>query len=156
LARIHKINIKAYLKGIGASKAEAIVAYRKSNGNFKTLTDLKKVPGIGEETYKNVKSKISTSKGKSTAPEGYKLSETSGKKSTSTKKKTTSAKSTVKDKSTSSKTASKKSSDSSSKSTASKSTSSKTSSTKAKTTAKKSTTKKTTSKSKKLEEEKKK
>jgi competence protein ComEA len=34
------------VKGINASKARAIVAYRKKHGNFKTLDDLAKVKGF--------------------------------------------------------------------------------------------------------------
>lgn len=166
---INKANaatLAAYLKGVGANKAEAIVKYRKSNGNFKSLADLKEVPGIGEETYKGVKSKISTSSGKTSAPTGYKLSETSGKTTTS-KKKSTTAKSTAKAKSTAtsskSKTASKKSStsDNSAKSKSSKATktadkkksTSESKSSKTKSTAKKSKAK---AKTKKKKEEKKK
>jgi len=35
------------LKGIGQSKAEAIVAYREMNNGFKSLEDMKNVKGIG-------------------------------------------------------------------------------------------------------------
>ena len=38
------------LNGIGPAKAEAIVEYRKKNGNFKTVDDLNNVPGIGDKT----------------------------------------------------------------------------------------------------------
>jgi competence protein ComEA len=38
------------LKGIGAKKAEAIVAWRKANGNFKTVDQLAEVKGIGSKT----------------------------------------------------------------------------------------------------------
>lgn len=38
------------LKGIGVKKAEAIVAWRNENGNFKTVDDLLDVKGIGEAT----------------------------------------------------------------------------------------------------------
>ena len=40
------------LNGIGPKKAEAIVQYRTKNGPFATLSDLEKVPGIGEKTIK--------------------------------------------------------------------------------------------------------
>lgn len=40
----------ANLDGIGASKAEAIVAYREANGPFATVSDLSKVKGIGTKT----------------------------------------------------------------------------------------------------------
>lgn len=35
------------IKGVGAKRAEAIVAYRKEHGPFKTVDELAKVPGIG-------------------------------------------------------------------------------------------------------------
>lgn len=35
------------IKGVGIKKAQAIVAYREKNGEFKTVADLKKVKGIG-------------------------------------------------------------------------------------------------------------
>ncbi|MBE9516090.1 MAG: helix-hairpin-helix domain-containing protein [Proteobacteria bacterium] len=38
------------LRGIGMSKAEAIVAYRKKHGLFKSADDLAKVKGIGLKT----------------------------------------------------------------------------------------------------------
>ena len=38
------------LVGVGQSKAEAIVAYRKEHGPFKTADDLVLVKGIGEKT----------------------------------------------------------------------------------------------------------
>ncbi|MBL4743081.1 MAG: ComEA family DNA-binding protein [Cycloclasticus sp.] len=42
--------IAAALKGIGESKAGAIVVYREEHGAFKTLNDLTKVKGIGAAT----------------------------------------------------------------------------------------------------------
>ena len=38
------------LPGIGESKAEAIIEYRKAN-KFKTIEDLKNVKGIGEKRF---------------------------------------------------------------------------------------------------------
>ncbi len=38
------------LKGIGPKKAEAIVAWREANGDFKTVDQLLDVKGIGEAT----------------------------------------------------------------------------------------------------------
>lgn len=35
------------IKGIGLKKAQAIIAYREKNGEFKKIEDLKKVKGIG-------------------------------------------------------------------------------------------------------------
>jgi competence protein ComEA len=42
--------ISAELKGVGMSKAEAIVAYRQSHGPFKSYEDLTLVKGIGART----------------------------------------------------------------------------------------------------------
>lgn len=44
--------IAMVLVGIGISRAEAIVEYRESNGNFKSLDDLILVSGIGEVTIR--------------------------------------------------------------------------------------------------------
>lgn len=38
------------LKGIGQSRAEAIIAYREANGPFRSLHELSQVRGIGERT----------------------------------------------------------------------------------------------------------
>ena len=35
------------LKGIGLSRAQAIVEWRRANGSFRSLTDLQKVKGVG-------------------------------------------------------------------------------------------------------------
>ncbi|MEQ8207891.1 MAG: helix-hairpin-helix domain-containing protein [Woeseia sp.] len=42
--------ISAALRGIGMTKAQAIVAWRAQNGPFKTADDLVLVKGIGERT----------------------------------------------------------------------------------------------------------
>lgn len=42
--------IAASLDGIGMSKAEAIVAWRKAHGPFKSVDDLGNVKGIGAKT----------------------------------------------------------------------------------------------------------
>lgn len=38
------------MQGIGKARAEAIVAYRKKNGPFKSIDDLAKVSGVGSRT----------------------------------------------------------------------------------------------------------
>jgi competence protein ComEA len=38
------------LNGIGQTRAEAIVAYRKKNGPFKSIDDLARVDGVGSRT----------------------------------------------------------------------------------------------------------
>ena len=42
--------IAAALKGVGESKAGAIIVYRENHGPFKTLSDLTNVKGIGAAT----------------------------------------------------------------------------------------------------------
>ena len=46
------------LKGIGAKKAQAIVAWRQKNGNFKNVSQLLEVKGIGEKTLSANRSRI--------------------------------------------------------------------------------------------------
>lgn len=42
------------LSGIGPTKAQAIVSYRETNGNFSTVDDLINVSGIGEKTLAKI------------------------------------------------------------------------------------------------------
>ena len=46
------------LKGIGLSRAHAIVAYREKNGAFKSADDLRKVKGIGAKVLEQNRSNI--------------------------------------------------------------------------------------------------
>ena len=48
------------LPGIGPALANAIVAWREENGPFETSSDLKKVPGIGDEVFAAVSEYIVT------------------------------------------------------------------------------------------------
>jgi competence protein ComEA len=53
------------LKGVGDKKAQAIIDYRKKNGDFKSIDDLEKVDGIGPGIMKQIRAQISVS-GKTT------------------------------------------------------------------------------------------
>ena len=46
------------LSGIGESKAKAIIEYRETNGEFKSLEDIMNVSGIGESAYSKIKDNI--------------------------------------------------------------------------------------------------
>ena len=46
------------IPGIGQSIAARIIAYRKENGKFNTIEDIKKVSGIGTSKYNNIKNYI--------------------------------------------------------------------------------------------------
>ena len=48
------------LPGIGESKAKAIIKYRESNGNFKSVEDIQNVEGIGTKLYEEIKIYITT------------------------------------------------------------------------------------------------
>ena len=43
------------LPGIGETRAQAILKYRKEHGNFEKTEDLMKVPGIKEGLYEQIK-----------------------------------------------------------------------------------------------------
>ena len=53
------------LKGVGDKRAQEIIDYRKKNGDFKSVDDLEKVPGIGPGIMKQIRSQVSVS-GKTT------------------------------------------------------------------------------------------
>jgi competence protein ComEA len=61
------------LKGIGEKKAQAIIDYRKKNGDFKSVDDLEKVEGIGPGTMKQIRAQISVT-GKTTTDKPEKAS----------------------------------------------------------------------------------
>ena len=51
------------VKGIGPSKAQAIVDYRTKNGPFKSLDDLKNVKGFGDKSIAKLKGELSVTGG---------------------------------------------------------------------------------------------
>ena len=53
--------ISTELKGVGLSKAKAIVEYRKKHGPFRSADDLSLVKGIGERTVELNRSNIKVS-----------------------------------------------------------------------------------------------
>jgi competence protein ComEA len=57
------------LDGIGPVKAQAIIDYRKKNGPFKRLEDVKNVDGVGDATYDKIRGDIALS-GTTTVPKG--------------------------------------------------------------------------------------
>ena len=46
------------LKGVGLSRAQAIVAYREQNGDFRDVYELSNIKGIGERTVERNETKI--------------------------------------------------------------------------------------------------
>ena len=51
--------LQSELVGIGATKAQAIVAYREEHGNFASVDELLEVKGIGEATLEKNRDRLS-------------------------------------------------------------------------------------------------
>ena len=49
------------LPGIGETLAKRIVDYRRQNGAFRSVSDLKSVSGLGEATYETIKGMVTVS-----------------------------------------------------------------------------------------------
>jgi competence protein ComEA len=56
------------LPGVGPAKAKAIIDYRKTNGNFKTIDDIKNVKGFGDKTFDKLKPQLVVSGANASAP----------------------------------------------------------------------------------------
>lgn len=46
------------ITGIGLTKAKNIIEYRNTNGDFKSIEDIKNVSGIGDSTFEKIKDQI--------------------------------------------------------------------------------------------------
>jgi len=46
------------LPGIGPTRAQQIIDYRKRNGGFKTISEIKNIKGIGPKTFEKLKDMI--------------------------------------------------------------------------------------------------
>ena len=56
------------INGIGPVKAQAILDYRKKNGDFKNVNEIDKVPGFGDATVQKIKGDLSVNGKTLTAP----------------------------------------------------------------------------------------
>ena len=56
-----KETLMSVIKGVGEKKAEAIIAYRNENGDFKSVDELTNVKGIGQGTVDKHREQLSTS-----------------------------------------------------------------------------------------------
>ena len=50
------------ISGVGPAKAKAIVDYRQKNGDYKSISELKNVKGIGDKLYNKIKGEVEIGK----------------------------------------------------------------------------------------------
>lgn len=56
-----KETLMSVIKGVGETKAEAIIVYRKENGDFKSVDELVNVKGIGQTTIDKHREQLTVS-----------------------------------------------------------------------------------------------
>ncbi len=56
------------VRGIGPSKAKAIVDYRSKNGPFKSVDDLKSVKGFGDKSVDKLRAELTVGEAAASAP----------------------------------------------------------------------------------------
>ena len=56
------------VKGIGPSKAKAIVDHRSKNGPFKSVDDLKSVKGFGDKSVDKLRAELTVGEAAASAP----------------------------------------------------------------------------------------
>lgn len=52
------VDLLQTINGVGESLASKIIDYRKQNGKFKSVDDLKNVSGIGDKKFEDIKDKV--------------------------------------------------------------------------------------------------
>lgn len=52
------VNTLENVKGLGPSKAQAIIDYRNKNGHFKSVQEVENVPGIGAKLLEKIQSQL--------------------------------------------------------------------------------------------------